>query len=149
MVIDPHHRAANRTYFAVSAQQDLEAAIEKLRGREYTTQERIGYVDCQSSRSHSRFALAPDIIGYWAEQHHMDAVIWTDLASNFAEGGKAQFAEIDDPYMPFTIDNAQHYLHCLKPAGAAKAREYLKSAPPTVQTALRWRIQGDPWLEEP
>lgn len=150
LIIDPQHGAANLTYFAVSAQQELEAAIEKLRKREGTLREDVGYVDCKRGRSQGRTrSNAPEIIGHWAEQHHLDAVIWTDLSSNFAHESKAQFSDIDDPTMPFTIDNAQHYLHRLKPAGAVKARQYLKNAPPNVQTALRAQMQSDPWLEEP
>ena len=149
LVIDPHHGAANRTYFAVSTQQELETAIEQLRKREGTSRGCIGYVDCRHGRSQSRvLSTAPESIGSWAEQQHLDAVIWTDLSSNFTDEGKAQFATIDDSTMPFSVDNAQEYLHCLKPAGAAKARQYLKNAPLTVQTALRTRMQSDPWLEE-
>ena len=106
-------------------------------------------MDYKSGRSQSSIlSTAPEIIGHWLEQHHLDAAIWTDLASNFAEAGKAQFSDIENPTMPFTLENAQHYLHRLKPAGAVKARQYLKNAPPTVQTALRTRMQSDPWLEE-
>lgn len=149
LVIDPQHGAANRAYFAVSAQQELEAAIENLRKRECPNGECIGYVDCRSGRSRSSIlSTAPDIIGHWAEQHHLDAAIWTDLSSNFADESKAQFSVIDGPTMPFTIDNAQHYLLRLKPAGAVEARKYFKNAPHTVQTALRIRMQSDPWLEE-
>lgn len=107
-------------------------------------------MDCKSSRSQSSIlSTAPEIIGHWLEHHNLDAAIWTDLSSNFAVESKAQFSDIDDPTMPFTIDNAQHYLHRLKPAGAVKARQYLKNAPPNVQTALRAQMQSDPWLEEP
>jgi hypothetical protein len=149
LVIDPQYGVATPTYFAVSDQQELEAAIENLRKREGTTQEHIGYIDFKSGRSQSSIlSTAPETIGHWLEQHYLDAAIWTDLSSNFADESKAQFSDINDPTMPFTIKNAQHYLHRLKPAGAAKAREYLKNAPLNVQTALRARMQGDPWLKE-
>lgn len=49
--------------------------------------------------------------------------------------------------MKFTVDNAQLYLHRLKARGAAKAREYIKKAPPEIETALRKRMRGDPWLD--
>ena len=149
LVIDPVHGEVIPTYFAVSAQQELEAVIEDLRKRECPNGECIGYVDRRSSRSRSSiFSTAPDIIGHWAEQHHLDAAVWTDLPSNFANGVKAQFSDIDDPTMPFTVDNAQYYLHRLKPEGTIEARRYLKNAPSNVQTALRTRMQSDPWLEE-
>jgi hypothetical protein len=53
LVIDPQYGAVNRTYSTISAQQELEAAIQDLSKREGTTRERIGYVNCKSGQSRS------------------------------------------------------------------------------------------------
>jgi hypothetical protein len=73
-------------------------------------------------------------------------VIWTDLPSNFGDVDKSEFLEVAVPNMEFTVDNAQTYLHCLKEQGAIKAHEYIRKAPVEVDTPLRQRLRGDPWL---
>ncbi|HEU5230547.1 MAG TPA: hypothetical protein VFU49_22185, partial [Ktedonobacteraceae bacterium] len=59
---------------------------------------------------------------------------------------KAKFADIADPTMKFTVDNAQKYLHGLRAPGDEQARAYIKKAPAHVETKLRQRMSKDPWL---
>jgi hypothetical protein len=64
-------------------------------------------------------------------------VIWTDLPSNCERVVNRKF----------TGETAQTYVHGLEEEGAAKAREYIKKAPPEVETPLRQRMCGDLWLD--
>jgi hypothetical protein len=148
LVIDPKNGVEIPTYFAVSSHQNLDEAIHNLRDREHTRARFIGYIYYRSgqSRSHLPVWVSSKIRG-WAGRAGFDAVIWTDLPSNFDEVDKATFSDVDEPHMKFTVDNAQMYLHRLNARGAAQAREYIKKAPPEIETALRKRMRGDPWLD--
>lgn len=128
------------TRFAESKFPDLEKAILNLAAVEGTCKEKLGFVDCLSGQSRCQILpSAASKIHDWAEQNHFDAVIWTDLPSNFENVVK----------MEFTVDNAQRYLHSLKEEGAALAAcEYIKSAPSEVDTPLRKRMRDDPWLDQ-
>jgi uncharacterized protein YdaT len=149
LVIDPKNGVEIPAYFAVSAHQNLDTAIRNLHERERTRSKFIGYVNCSSGQSRSSILpTASSKIREWAGKNNFDAVIWTDLPSNFDDVDKAKFSDVDEPSMKFTVDNAQKYLHCLKARGAAKAREYIKKAPPEVETELRKRMRSDPWLDK-
>jgi hypothetical protein len=149
LVIDPDNGAEIPTRFAESSLHNLEEAIYSLARREGTSRENIGYVDCRSGQSRSRLPpTASSTIRDWAEKHNFDAVIWTDLRSNFDDVDKAKFSDVKEPNMKFTVDNAQKYLHGLKAPGDDKAREYIKNAPPEVETPLRKRMRDDPWLDK-
>ncbi len=148
LVIDPKNGVDNPTYFAVSTHQNLDKAIRNLRGREGTGARFIGYVHRRSGQSRSRIPRAASRnIRAWAGKNNFDAVIWTDLPFNFDDVDKATFSDVDEPHIKFTVDHAQIYLHRLQARGAEKAREYIKKAPPEIETALRKRMRGDPWLD--
>jgi hypothetical protein len=103
----------------------LDAAIENLRGRQRTTLQNIGYLDLASRRGCSRH-VDLDAIHSWAEEHSFDAVIWTDLDSNFERERKHQF----------TADAAMAYLDSLVVKHhATDAFRYIKNAPEEVDTA--------------
>jgi hypothetical protein len=62
----------------------------------------------------------------WAAQHDFDAVIWTALASNFAEMQSVEFS----------VDAAMIYLKALPLEKFALAKDYIRNAPKTVKTPL-------------
>ena len=71
-------------------------------------------------------------IAAWAESTGYDAAIWTALESNFDEPGKGG--------EPFSVTAAIRYLEALSakdPAGFKRAWDYIKKAPPEVQTPVR------------
>jgi hypothetical protein len=124
------------TYSAPSAFADLDAAIENLRLREGTSARNIGFVepasDRQSDVALERHPQMVATIAAWAESSGYDAVIWTALASNFDEWGKAG--------EPFSVTAAIRYLETLKAKdgdASARALEYIRKAPAEVDTPVR------------
>lgn len=140
LVIYPHTQGeVVPTRFAESTHEQLEEAIRNLAKVEGTNEGNIGFIDSRSGQSRCQaFPDAASTILEWAMQHQFDAVIWTDLCSNFEQ-------EVN---MAFTVDNAQNYLHSLQGEGAAQARKYIKNAPDEVDTPLRKRMRTDRWLNE-
>jgi hypothetical protein len=133
LVIDQKNGEYIPTQFAISKRADIDGAICDLRTRERTVVKRIGYVNLiDGSQRCNVYPEASDIIRAWAGRKNIDAVVWTDLPSNFKE---------------FSVDEAIRYLHNeLLDDGASKAREYIKRAPEDTNTPLRRRLMDDPWL---
>jgi hypothetical protein len=124
------------TYSAPSAFADLDSAIENLRKREETIASEIGFAEPaagrQSSVAMERHPQVVATIAAWAEAGGYDAAIWTALASNFNERGKAG--------EPFSVTAAIRYLEALNakdPAAFRRAWDYIKKAPAEVETPVR------------
>jgi hypothetical protein len=136
LVIDERFGDVCTTYSAESAHDDLDAAIENLRAREGTTAREVGFAepasDRQSEIAMERHPQAVASIAAWAASNGYDAAIWTALKSNFDEWGKAG--------EPFSVTAAIRYLDGLGKRDAAafgRALEYVRKAPPEVQTPVR------------
>ena len=138
LVIDPKHGACVRTRFVRSARDDLDDAMCDLRTREGSVTRRIGYVDLAQGAQHSRYHHIADTIKTWAEGHRFDAVVWTDLPSNFEEQTGS----------PFSLDTALEYLNRLPRSAAERAREYVRKAPREVDTPLRRMLHDTGWLRD-
>ena len=137
LVIDPDNGVETPTRFAVSQRRKIADAICDLRTREGTVVKRIGYVNLVTGDQRcSAYSRAGDIVRKWAEEKGFDAVVWTDLPSNFREKTCKEFS----------IDDAVEYLHGLKGDSAREARDYMRNAPQEVQTPVRERLNDDPWL---
>lgn len=137
LAVDETFGAMCKTYSAPSALDTLDAAIENLRLREKMPNARaVGFVEPRSGRQ-SDVALRshPQVvatIGAWAESLGYDCAIWTALASNFDEWGKG--GEL------FSLTAAIRYLEALEgddPAKFARALDYIRMAPPEVETPAR------------
>ena len=114
--------------WAPSACSSLEEAVADLAAREGTSRQRIGYLSFFNGLY--RCEAAPEAleqIRSWAGSRSFDAVIWTDLPSNFSAKTN----------MPFSPDNAVTYLGALKKYSFEKAKEYLAKAPKQVSTPVR------------
>ena len=140
LAIDEDFGALSKTYSAPSALETLDAAIENLRLREGTSTTRaIGFVEPASGRQ-SDLAMQshPQVvatIGAWAESVGYDAAIWTALASNFHEWAKG--GEL------FSVSAALRYLELLEkedPAKFGRALDYMRKAPPEVETPVREEV---------
>lgn len=138
LVIDPENRTKVPTRFAVSSRTKVDDAICDLRTREGTVVNNIGYVDIVRGTYHCKtdYPQAVSIITKWAKKN-FNAVIWTDLRSNF----KCKRCR------KFSIENALDYLHSLRPSQAEKARKYIKKAPPEIKTPLRKALCEDRWFK--
>ena len=100
------------------------------------THGRVGFVELvsgsQSDAAMERHPQAAATIAAWAEASGYDAAIWTALESNFDESGKAG--------EPFSVTAAIRYLEKLKKEHRAAfdlALDYIRKAPPEVQTPVR------------
>ncbi len=114
-----------------SEKRCLEDAVENLMAREGTKDSRIGFVDLNNDKS--RCATTPTVvetIKTWALKKKFDAVIWTDLPSNFAEKRKGrQFSEANVvEYLSELLDEKEKSL---------RAEEYIMNAPSQIATGLR------------
>jgi hypothetical protein len=137
LVVDENYGIVCKTYSAPSALQSLDDAIENLRLREGMSGAReVGFVVTasgkQSDVATQRHPEAIATIAAWAPANGYDAAIWTALASNFGEHGKGG--------EPFSVTAATRYLERLAGQDAAKfarALDYIRKAPPEVDTPVR------------
>jgi len=124
--------------WALMATDDLEEAIENLRkveGIPAHRKNKIGFVNVPSGEQRS--GVIPDIadnIRRWTDRKNVDAVIWTDLSSNFeSETGKKT-----------TEKNVISYLRCLKvDSERPRAEEYIRKAPAQIRTRFRSTIEKE------
>lgn len=139
LVIDPKNGTMVQTRYAISERSVLPEAIEDLRKREKTASDSIGYVNLTEGSKRCNFhPEVGDVISRWAEDNNIDAVIWTDLPSNFSEKIGADFS----------VPKAIEYLKTLSQDGATKARRYIREAPNEVDTLLRRMVRDDPWFND-
>jgi hypothetical protein len=137
LVVDEDYGIACKTYSAPSALHSLDEAIENLRLREGMPGAReVGFVVAasgkQSDVATQRHPEAIATIAAWVAANGYDAAIWTALASNFGEHGKGG--------EPFSVTAATRYLERLAGQDAAKfarALDYIRKAPPEVDTPVR------------
>lgn len=137
LVIDTERGSEVTTQYAESTYLDLDAAIENLRHREGTIARNIGICSRRATetRSQNHPQVVP-IITEWLTILRFDAVIWTDLESNFAlHRNKAEL-----------LDEAFSYLESLSTVCKDNARHYVNSAPPQTQTELRRYLKSKGWL---
>lgn len=133
LVIEEAFGTSCQTYFAESANRDLDAAIENLCVREGTPSAKgVGFVDVasnkQSDRANARHPEAVAAIRTWTQANGFDAAIWMALASNFDGADKAG--------EPFSVEAAIRYLERLNEARLGAVLGYISSAPPEVQTPV-------------
>jgi hypothetical protein len=151
-----------RTLWAQSAHDKLDGAMENLATRENTTSEKIGYVRRGDQPLESRSRLTSIIgahlkatpeapttgdllqhIDWWRSEHQVDAVIWTDLPSNFEESFRN-----DGQPAALSGETAVSYLESLR--DAAFAEEYVRRAPPQIRTRIRRHLEKElGWLPSP
>lgn len=133
LVIDPQHGTDIKTYYVKSGRTQLEDAICDLTIREGTSTNKIGL--CHKQDTENRDCDQPNI-REWLSNSEFDAVIWTNLTSNFEKKQK----------VPFSVENAFHYLESLSPVCKANAHDYISKAPHQAQTRLRIYLQSKGWL---
>ncbi len=129
-----------RTLWAFSSFEELDQAIENLRDRERTSRKRIGSISIPNGSSNCQ--VVPQVLGHirqWTEKKELDAVLWTDLASNFEEKTEKGFNE----------ENVIEYLRSLTEKELEDAEEYIRKAPEQVTTRIRSLIEKElGWLKK-
>jgi hypothetical protein len=129
------------TYSAISAFDNLDAAMENLSDREHMPSPKgIGFTvparGRTSPRAVERHPRAVKIITAWANAKGFDAAIWTALGSNFAEKARESFS----------VEAAIRYLGARNGKTLEAALTYIRRAPPEVQTPVRVAVNTR-WLE--
>lgn len=138
LVIDPMNGQECCSSFAESSRSLLDDVICDLRCREGTVIRRIGFVDLVSGAQRSNvYPELGNILRDWGSKQGVASVVWTDLPSNFNEGGRSQFS----------IEAAVNYLHGLDSDGARSAGEYIRRAPSSIVTPLRQHLEAADWWE--
>jgi hypothetical protein len=146
------------TLWIESSCPSREEAMQDLARREgVSTIDRVGYVEAGEGALSTRSRLGSIVaaepatggarqkevltlqllerIDRWRQLLRIDAVIWTDLASNF---------EAKAGHGAFTAANAASYLQGLRDSGsAAEAKEYIRRAPSQVRTAVRDEVEAE------
>lgn len=136
LVIDPDNGVPIRTQYTYSKRKNPDDAACDLRTREGTVIRHIGLIDFRNERYRCHWTSILDKIKLWAENRNIEAVVWTDLPSNFLEKTN----------LMYRIENAVGYLKKLPEEGQKAAKEYLKNAPECVVTPLRTALAQDHWL---
>lgn len=125
LVVDELHGTPIIVARCLSRRTTLDDAARDLRAREGTTMQNIGRLDIRTYKPDG--SSMEGAIAAWARHRQVDAVVWTDLKSNFAEKvGR-----------PLTIEAAVLYIRNLPTEGRAKAAEYVSRAPSYVDTPIR------------
>lgn len=130
LVIDEINGSEIETYWSISEFKKLDLSIENLRSREKTTNKNIGFINLTNNNSFTKLSKSLiKRIKDWAEFKDFDAVIWTDLDSNFKKIIKSEFS----------TENGLEYLNNLEKKIKEKAIEYINKAPEQTITDLRKR----------
>lgn len=118
-----------RSYYAISALNDLETAIQNLAEREETIVNNIGHINFKTGavKTKKMEAELKKSLAIWNMQHNFDALIWTDLNENFN-------ASIN---IPFSLEASLKYLENLHTDEFERAADYILKAP--LQTATKHR----------
>ena len=132
LVIDETNGAGCISYQARSSFDNLEAAATNLAQREgMPSTANVGFIDLvageMSAISVKRHPKFVNTIRAWAMSNAYDAVIWTALGIKFKE----------TTGVLFSVVAALSYLETLDRARFSRALEYIRRAPPEVQTPVR------------
>ena len=144
LVINERHGRECRTYSARSALPTIDEALLDLWRRETRQPEQamprdpirksptVAFLET-STGAHSPVATkqprALDAIKAWGRVQAADAIVWTSLSMRFKD-----HKPVD---VPFSVNAAMNYLQTLFGPTRSVAFEYIRRAPPEVQTRLR------------
>lgn len=93
----------------------------------------IGYCEVENDKNQHGNANICERIRTWAKEKKLDAVIWTNLPSNFKAKTSTEY----------TAENIVKYLIALSDAQKTLAKEYIQKAPDQVQTEMRKTIEKE------
>ena len=133
LVLDSQHGTDVKTMYARSGRIQLEDAVCDLMIREGTSRNKIGI--CSKENTANAPVDHPSI-RQWLDRSNFDAVIWTNLESNFSNKREVNFS----------VENAFRYLESLPPVCKENARDYIRKAPEPTQTELRRYLYSKGWL---
>ena len=130
-----HSDAARvRSLWALMDSGDLCCAVEALRKREGTIKENIGHWSMSGNESNPE-ADHKNIHGLskWASSRGIEHVVWTNLPPKFDGEDKKAPPE----------EEATKYLATLRGGKRERAEEYIRKAPPQIDTRYRRRFEAE------
>ena len=123
------------TYWAMSACDDLQKAIDNLRIREKCPSDRIHYV-VRGNGANCPNAQIRQIIEDWLNAHaSLDAAIWTGLESNWDKKSISPLSHVE-------VINYLRLLKHICSHACDRAEEYVRNAPDQVRTPFRREIEA-------
>lgn len=132
LVVDRVNGAECGTFFNVASLQTIGEVRHALAKREGCRLNDIGYIDNLGGNEQSRDVEVATLIREWSLQRRMDAVVWTDLPSNFEQ--KCGGVPIGTA---FSVESALSHLKSLPEIGRQNAHEYLSRSPERIETPLK------------
>jgi hypothetical protein len=123
------------TYWALSAFDEIEAAVANLSERESTNRANIAHVEKLAALDDSESGSA--VLHWLNSQTSVDAAIWTNLTSNWDSKQRT----------PFSAEAAAEYVLSLRNCpdhgvSFRRAAEYIRNAPSQVQTPVRHLLRS-------
>lgn len=119
------------TRWVLSLKEIVAEAVADLAARERVHPERIGGFVLATGESRTFHRSVVPAITAWASGRALDAVIWSDLPSNFKS---------------FSVARAVAYLQKRDPDEAARAREEFRRATREEETPLRRKLREIGWI---
>lgn len=101
LVIDEKNGVNNKIWYGISTERNVNKAINMLKIREKTSHENIAYINLKNGKkrfNHTPLTIVKKI-EQWAISKNIDAVIWTDLKSNWK----------DIMHSKYTVEKAYKY----------------------------------------
>lgn len=125
--------ALQPTLWVLSGKPTLAEAVRNLAKREGTTDSNIGRWSSTDEQINFQVQVRT-LIGQWAQERKLDAVVWTALGPKKPNGENGLATE----------DELIEYLRTLvEGRKALAAKEYIEKAPTQIKTLLRMRIQRE------
>jgi hypothetical protein len=135
LVICPNAKRV-QTYWSMLDVADMQSAKERLGIREYPQakekwiSDNIGFID---QRTGEKYGAEGEAIVFWANQHSLDGVVWTNLPCGFRRNRNL---------MPSGADVISH-LRELDEVSLEKAEKYVRQAPLQIDTEYRRLIEKE------
>ncbi len=142
LVIHPNS-APQQTYWALSEFTDLDAARRNLNEREGCPLGKIRSFPVGRDEEAIPRTAAAELESWLTKHEDIEAVIWTGLTTNWNEKFERKFS----------TDDAVRYLEKLDAERKQtrltyeRAREYVRNAPPLIQTEVRAKMREKGWTD--
>ncbi len=141
LVIHPGS-AGQPTYWALSEFADREEARSNVCEREGSPLHAIHYLDLEGEAAEGILSGIRERVTKWLVQgKNIQAVIWTGLQSNWKEKRGSEFTPEDGIRFLLDLEAEQDRAK----AKYERAREYVRNAPPGVDTAVRAAMRTRGW----
>lgn len=123
-----------QTFWVKAITTDVETAVQDLSVREGTTRDNVAFVCIPNGTRHC--TVIPTVcegIEQWAKHKELDAVVWTDLPSNFKEVVKMDLNE----------ENAVKYVFSLPPEVLRLVKIYVRKASKQIDSDILKRLKAE------